>query len=199
MPCHLEKRNDALTAGFHPDLLAQAPGAREIIERRLEDRGDFSVRGTQGGQAVPWGLPVPAGGTSVVAAISGRDDADDRMQAESADGNVERREGSERAHACGIKTDLLVGLPQGGLLECLARIHGASRERNLATMPLQGIRPNGQHDGCGAVEELTTPSWLDKLIGPDRLDRLDKLSGLDTLVGRFAAEQEQETRRMTDR
>jgi hypothetical protein len=70
------------------------------------------------------------------------------MQTETADRNVERRQGSEHSHSSGIEADFLVRLPQRRMLDALTHLDDASRERHLAAVSPQGVGAHRQHHVC---------------------------------------------------
>ena len=73
-------------------------------------------------------------------------DGDDRMQAESADRNVDRRQRAEHADPVDVQRHFLVRLAQRRLLERFAGIDDAARQRHLAAVPAERIGANGQDD-----------------------------------------------------
>ena len=72
-------------------------------------------------------------------------DGDDRMEAKSADGNVERRQRAEHADRRERQRDFLVRLAQRRLLERLARLDDAARQRHLPAVP-ERVGAHGEHD-----------------------------------------------------
>ena len=93
-------------------------------DRQLEDARYFSLGGRKG---------------RALAA-----DADDGVEAEAADMDVDRREGADEPHVCGVEPDLLVRLAKRRLLEGFAGIDHAARQRHLTAMPFERIGSHRQ-------------------------------------------------------
>ena len=74
----------------------------------------------------------------------------DRVKAEAADRNVERRQPAEHSTSS-IESDFLVRFAQRRLLECFAGVDDAARQRDLTAVP-PGVRPHRQHDVRAIVD-----------------------------------------------
>ena len=106
-----------------------------------------------------WRQPRPRGGRG-----------DDRVQPETADRNIQRRQRAEDAHVLGRERHFLVRLAQGGALERFARLGDATRQRDLAAMTSQRVGPDRQHDvGVGADREHAAAVRPHDGRAPDRI------------------------------
>jgi len=103
----------------------EMPRIEKVVHPDFEDSGDLAVRRRQRRPR--------------------RVHGDDRMQAETADRNIQRRERAQDAHLVQRQRDLLVRLAERRLLERLPRIDNAARQRDLAAMP-QRISADGEDD-----------------------------------------------------
>jgi hypothetical protein len=103
---------------------ANARRVLKILHRHFEHLLDLMRGGVEGGTLVG--------------------DADDRVQRESADEHVYRRQLAEHAHPCGIHADFFECLAQRRLGERLAWIGCAPRKADLTCVALQAARADRQ-------------------------------------------------------
>jgi hypothetical protein len=73
-------------------------------------------------------------------------DADNRVKAEPADGNIERRQCSQDADEIRRQPHFLAGFPERGLFERFAGIDDAARQRNLAAVTAERIGADRQEN-----------------------------------------------------
>lgn len=144
----------------------QTRAIEQVVHRDLEDARDFAVSRSQ------LGTPTH--------------DRDHWMETEAADWNIDWRERAENPRVGAREGDFLVGLTQRRLLERLARVHGAARQRDLSAVPAQRVRSNGQHDMRAMVDRkdqqqarrMANPGGIESLRPPTR-----GLRGKDSLCG----------------
>ena len=105
---------------------AQRGPIGQVRDRDLQNPGHFAVGRRHGRMFTPHG--------------------DDRVQAETAHGDVDRRQRPENADAVGRQGDFLIRLPQCGLLECFARFDHSTWQRHLTAMPVQRVGSDRQDD-----------------------------------------------------
>ena len=107
-------------------------GIHQASQRWFDNSRDFAVRGLE-----HW-------------LTAGR--CDDRMQAKTADGDVNGRENAKAPRLARRQTDFLLGLPKRRFVVGFASLDNAARQRHLAAMSIQGLRPNRENNVWLIVE-----------------------------------------------
>ncbi len=121
------KRGDDQRAPVSLALDGHQPlGVREVVNGHLENSHHLAVRRREDG-------PRPG-------------DGDDRMQAEAAHRNVERRQRSEHAHIVDPQRDFFARLAQRRLLDGFARLDAAAGQRHLTAVSVQRVGAHREHD-----------------------------------------------------
>jgi hypothetical protein len=118
-------RDDSAAVSFSCRI-CHAARRHQVVERHVENAGDFSVCGGERGTRVR--------------------ETDDGMQTKATDGNVDRRERAGDAHQPPVEGDFFVRLPQRSVRVRFARFDHTAWQRYLSAVTAKRICTDGQHE-----------------------------------------------------